>query len=460
MIDQYDHTTEPYWTYDPNTGQPDGPFSESNGLSATVFQNVATGERVLAIRGTSDIHDVITDVVDVFTLGSTRNQGQYLALRDKVQQWIAGGVLPQHFPVTGHSLGGFLATGLALEFPQHVDHAYLYNTPGLGGLTSRPVLDEIARVYHIAGGSFDPSRFSNVRAKPGTSLISGFGTPLSAPILVEGEDHGGLFIGTANHSIKYLVDSLAVYDALDWVSDTDARERIGTIVRGAGVSPLGKLEATLDSLRAMLLGGSLPRTAHEDRESLHANLIALTDSAAHRTLFGQAQLTPTAQLGLRALAGDPSAGLAALTALRFLSPFRLGGVEGALASANPALAVSLAHDAALTRQRLLVDADYSDAWRADRARMLKAMIGRAESDGAQDVARRIPVSRRYDDRGDAIVLDTRPGDRRVAPVAQVTFGKEDASNTIVAGSSADALYGGFQADTLDGGAGDDRIEGR
>ncbi len=166
VIDQYDHSTEPYWTYDPNTGQPDGPFSESNGFSATVFQNVATGERVLAIRGTSDIHDVITDVVDVFTLGSTRNQGQYQSLRDKVQQWIAGGVLPQHFPVTGHSLGGFLATGLALEFPQHVEHAYLYNTPGLGGLTSRPVLDEIARVYHITGGSFDPSRFSNVRAKP------------------------------------------------------------------------------------------------------------------------------------------------------------------------------------------------------------------------------------------------------------------------------------------------------
>ena len=140
LVDQFKHTTEPYWTYDPETGVPSGPYAESNGCSATVFENVLTHERVLAIRGTDDVHDIATDVISVAALGSTLSQGQYQSLRTKVQEWVASGVLPARFAVTGHSLGGFLATGLALEFPQFVEHAYLYNAPGVGGLTGRTSL--------------------------------------------------------------------------------------------------------------------------------------------------------------------------------------------------------------------------------------------------------------------------------------------------------------------------------
>ena len=154
LIDQFEHTTEPYWSYDPETNVPSGPYAESNGCSATVFENVLTHERVLAIRGTNDVHDIATDVISVAALGSTRSQGQYQSLRTKVQEWVASGVLPARFAVTGHSLGGFLATGLALEFPQYVDHAYLYNSPGLGGLTNRPVLDSSgSRRHRIRPGS-------------------------------------------------------------------------------------------------------------------------------------------------------------------------------------------------------------------------------------------------------------------------------------------------------------------
>ena len=153
-VDQFEQSNEPYWITDPTTGQQIGPYTATNGLSATVFENVTTRERVLAIRGTDDAADVATDVVSVLTLGSPKNQGQYQSLRTKVQEWIANGTLPQHFSVTGHSLGGFLATGLALEFPQYVDHAYLYNSPGLGGLTNRPVLDSSgSRRHRIRPGS-------------------------------------------------------------------------------------------------------------------------------------------------------------------------------------------------------------------------------------------------------------------------------------------------------------------
>ena len=153
-IAQYRHLFDPYWIIDPATGQLSGPYTSSNGLSVIVFENKETGARTLAIRGTDDGADAATDFVSVFLLGSPKNQGQYQSLRTKVQEWIANGTLPQHFSVTGHSLGGFLATGLALEFPQYVDHAYLYNSPGLGGLTNRPVLDSSgSRRHRIRPGS-------------------------------------------------------------------------------------------------------------------------------------------------------------------------------------------------------------------------------------------------------------------------------------------------------------------
>jgi len=190
-IDRFEHSSEPYYFYDLMSGLPYGPITDTNGLSVTIFRNSdSSGEVVLAIRGTDDAADRVTDIVDIALLGSPKYQGQYQSLRQQVQAWITNEVLPEHFTVTGHSLGGFLALGLALEFPERVDHAYLYNAPGLGGITNRPVLDEIARVYHITGGTYDPAKFTNVRAKPGWSMIAGLGAHPSPPVLVEGEDKG------------------------------------------------------------------------------------------------------------------------------------------------------------------------------------------------------------------------------------------------------------------------------
>ena len=225
-VDQFEHSLEPYWIYEPTSGLPIGPYTATNGLSATVFENVTTRERVLAIRGTDDAADVASDLISVLALGSPKNQGQYQSLRTKVQEWIANGTLPQHFSVTGHSLGGFLATGLALEFPQNVDHAYLYNSPGLGGLTNRPVLDQIARIYHITGGSYDPTKFTNVRAKPGPSAAAGLGSHPSPPILIEGEDQGGYGVGFNSHSMKFLTDSLAVHDAFGHIGGERSLETV------------------------------------------------------------------------------------------------------------------------------------------------------------------------------------------------------------------------------------------
>ena len=141
VLASYEHSNEAYATYDPVTAAFAGLQTNTNGLAVAVLQNLHTGERVLAIRGTDDPLDVATDVVSVALLGSPKYQGQYQSLKQKVDEWVAAGVLPSRFSVTGHSLGGFLATGLALEFPQRIEHAYLFNAPGLGGLTGRGALD-------------------------------------------------------------------------------------------------------------------------------------------------------------------------------------------------------------------------------------------------------------------------------------------------------------------------------
>ena len=44
--------------------------------SATVFERVSTGERILAIRGTNNLLDWPTDVVSIFTFGSPKYQFQ------------------------------------------------------------------------------------------------------------------------------------------------------------------------------------------------------------------------------------------------------------------------------------------------------------------------------------------------------------------------------------------------
>lgn len=152
----------------------------TSGFSATLFRskpdaNGSPASLVLAFRGTEGLLDRdlwLADIGDIVHDGLAINQ--IVDIETLV-----------------NSLGRLLVPGYA-----PVTHAYVYTAPGLGGLTGRKVLDTIGRIYHITGGSYDPSHFTGVRAKPGNSLISGLGNQPAPPILIEGEDRG--LIG--NHS--------------------------------------------------------------------------------------------------------------------------------------------------------------------------------------------------------------------------------------------------------------------
>ena len=177
-----------------------------SGLSATVFEEVASGRRHLAVRGTEGLSDLFTDLIDIALLGTPERQAQYAALKDKLAEWLGNGTLAPGFSVSGHSLGGFLAGALLVDYPTEIGQAYLYNTPGVGGLSA--ALRVLLNLDHEP--SLDLSRVTNLRAEGGGAMISGLGLAWGAPIPVTIE------VGLnpiANHSIVTLTDALALYAA-------------------------------------------------------------------------------------------------------------------------------------------------------------------------------------------------------------------------------------------------------
>jgi len=159
VIDQYDGMVEK--TYVDEFGDTQI-FLDSTGLSVTIFEN-KDGDQTLAIRGTeiSDINDIVSDAVNIAILGTTKYQAQYAALSTKVHEWLNSGVLKSGFSVTGHSLGGFLATGLTAEFGSSIKHTYLYNAPGVDGIMGPPAV-EVLKALLVPATVVDTSKISNL----------------------------------------------------------------------------------------------------------------------------------------------------------------------------------------------------------------------------------------------------------------------------------------------------------
>lgn len=193
------------------------------GLSATVFEDKATHLRYLAVRGTDDGYDYLTDVIDVAILGGAKYQGQYQVLKAKVSAWQADGILPdgirlgqQQYTVTGHSLGGFLATALTADSPQTIGYTYLNNSPGLGGNALLGSIPYIAVIKLLTGSSIvpaiDSSKFSNVKGDAFISPFAGLGMQVAPTTWIAIENQLDLSVSNRptayNHSQQVLSDTL------------------------------------------------------------------------------------------------------------------------------------------------------------------------------------------------------------------------------------------------------------
>ncbi|MDY0014273.1 MAG: hypothetical protein RBS40_15470 [Rhodocyclaceae bacterium] len=76
-------------------------YTDSTGLSTTVFED-GGGKKYLAIRGTEfTLDDLLTDAIDIALLGTTAYQDQYTVLKAKVEEWLGNGKLSTTFTVTG-----------------------------------------------------------------------------------------------------------------------------------------------------------------------------------------------------------------------------------------------------------------------------------------------------------------------------------------------------------------------
>ena len=460
VVDQYNHASEPYPIYDQITGDFLGYDAKINGLSVTVFEEVGTGKRYVAIRGTDDLYDLATDAVSVALLGTTRFQAQYQSLRLKLQEWLGNGTLPASFTVAGHSLGGFLATGLLAEFGASIEHAYLFNAPGVRGVTD--VVPALLRLLHANVAPVDAERVSNIKAQAGVSPVAGLGIQVAPPVwaVIENQFFSdvGEPPGARNHSQQVLTDALAIYGLLGDLAPSLPFEDLSMFLRVASDRNGRTEEAALDALRSTL--GFVGSTPIGDRDAFYANLYALRESAAFTSLAGSAGARVLADVTSATLTDDAKNGFGSFLAIHQLLPIALAGSPGALIQAHPSLYAEWAADR-LKRNAGENDLTFTDEYLRDRSEMLYWHLIRNRDDIAGVVPNPDGPAWQLVERAvvnDEVVKETiRVGVTSLQP-RTIAFGSERPD--LWTGSAyADSLYGGGDADRLFGYAGDDYLQG-
>ncbi len=444
---------------------------DATGFSATTFRNNATGEITIAIRGTDEPIDLVEDLLWVAQAGYSRNQiyslynyvqRLYTPANEAVAQWIeianpnngttdppeyaligsaAGlGIIPPEarVNVTGHSLGGHLALAFARLFPERLEHAYVFNAPGL-----RDTL-EVNGFFSSLGGApeFPSARISNINGEAGPEIISQLHDVPGERLDIFIEDQAPTI--KENHSIALLTDSLRLYSLLTDIDPTVSLEDLNSILAAGSASPRETLESMLKTLgRIYGVDGSV---GLDDREALYVRAAELEQLITQR---------PPAQLVALSGQSDTELAAAAVTdpayrhALQELDPLVIVGDDDLYPSDG-------AGTDAPSRDYLL-----------DRATLLEWKLTLAVRDDADQVWP-------YYDRQPLHLQDLATGyevwlgsdvDVRSLPrdgLPQIIFGSEQgeiAEEQLSGGMYPDRLYGGDGDDILTGYGGADYLEG-
>ena len=443
---RYDHSTT--WTFTDELGQPQT-VTTSNGLSATVFEDTQTHQRYLAIRGTDDVQDLITDAIDIGFLGTSLFQAQYQSLAQKVAEWQADGTLTPTFTVTGHSLGGYLAASLLYDQPLVVEHAYLFNAPGQGGV----VASTLNALLQAATGqdrqlSLDLTRVTNVRAADGLSPIAGLGLAWGSPVLVGVEDQHSPDVdqpaAARNHSQRVLADALAVYDLFARVDDSITPAAMRDLLGASSGRVSTTLEEAVTSLSSVFLTDRRS-VGRESRDELYAAIDAVSAAVdaghARGETYSLQALDPDAA-SLRNLARSD---LAVRVALAELNPFVVRGIN------YDGRAQELSVQDPATGQ-----GELTDSWLADRSAMLARQEIVNRNDGYDSSLSTGPATAFADLTLNRVVFSKAPG---AAPFRHVVFGSEANDSALAGDALDDRLYGMAGNDAIDGLGGADTIEG-
>ncbi|MCU7920931.1 MAG: hypothetical protein KZQ95_21625 [Candidatus Thiodiazotropha sp. (ex Epidulcina cf. delphinae)] len=287
VLDQYDGKVEE--TYTDEFGQ-EHTFLNPTGLSVTAFENVKTGEQVVAVRGTepTDIDDILTDIIDIGVLGTADKQAQYAALSAKVQEWLGSGTLQTGFNVTGHSLGGFLATNLAIDYSTDIAHTYLYNAPGVTGVV-KGILQTINNALTPDNPMAIPNvlPISNIIATG--DVVSSVGMYIAPPLLMSVETRSPL----GAHSMLRVTDALAIYNLFSAIDANATLSDLTPILDAASNQGNETLETMVHALSELLMESIEVST--DDREALYQAIHAIeTELLVDRTA-ADPQLNPIYQ---------------------------------------------------------------------------------------------------------------------------------------------------------------------
>ena len=142
----------------------------ASGAYAAVFEDKLTGARTLAIRGTTDINDIVADTYLLTGTPASLNP-QYAVLAARVMQWQTEGIVGASTTIVGHSLGGYLATALKSSADFTLGLTYTFNAPGLGSAAG--TLGEFFQgAFNIGVLS---SAVYDIRGSTGLSPIPGLG---------------------------------------------------------------------------------------------------------------------------------------------------------------------------------------------------------------------------------------------------------------------------------------------
>ncbi|RCS56425.1 lipase family protein, partial [Parvibium lacunae] len=282
------------------------------GVSATLFEEIATGKKYLAVRGTefTNVPDLLADYVLSNGFPSTMNL-QYQKLKQTIDTWTANGTIPINFTVTGHSLGGYLASALAIDYGSRISATYTYNAPGVDGIFS-PIVNVLRSALGVSGNA-PLANLINVRGTAGWSAIAGVGNQLSPPLMVETETNINPVL---HHSIVNLTDSLSllnVFAQLDATLSVDAGNKI---IAAASNQESAERERALDAIRKIIQGSTSIPTQIDNRENYYQNLQDLQNSSTFKALAGKLQITATT-----ANAESAKSDFGQFLSLYYLTPF-------------------------------------------------------------------------------------------------------------------------------------------
>jgi Ca2+-binding RTX toxin-like protein len=438
-------------------------YNDPNGLSVTVFEN--SNKRYLAIRGTDfSLLDLTADYILANGFPADLNF-QFASLKTKIQEWTNNGVLPTVFTVAGHSLGGYLADAVGLEYGARVQTIYTYNAPGVdGGLNS--VVDYLREALGITN-SGTLNNLYNLRATSGYSLVANLGRQLAPPIFIETEFS---LNPLANHSVIPLTDSLALYDLFARIdpllNTTDPAVGIGKItdiLKASSAQAASSLERTADALANFFGSGFAPVTGNQmdNREALYQRVLSLQTTIANLTANSTLVVDSLVNIAAADLANlaQGSTAFAYRYALREVNPFAVVGDNNLYAphNANGELDLYSVADRSGT---------LTAGWITDRANLLYAEIIRNTQDN--------PGLARLPESGDHVteyhhyrsgkeeVFFAQPADSSTGQLpTEVVMFADDAGRLLTGTDNlrGDRLYGGGDTDYLSGKGNDDSLEG-